>query len=419
MDKKKRVVVTGIGIIAPTGIGKGEFWESCKLGRSGIKPITRFNAEGYSCRIAGEISGFDPLDFMDSKAAKRSDRFSHLAVASAKLAVEDAGLNLDSIPKDRVGVYFGAAMGGMPFAEMQHEIFLEKGLGRVSPFLAESLFPGAAACKIAIALNVKGINNTLSTGCTASTDAIGQALDALRIGRADIIIAGGTEDPLGPITFGSFCIIKALTTTNDKPEKATKPFDLNRNGFALSEGSGTLILETLDHAVRRGAHIYAELAGYGCSCDAGHMVRPSPDGAELAGAIRLAISDAGMVPEEIDYINAHGTSTLLNDPAETKAIKNVFGELAYYIPVSSIKSAVGHTWGASGAVEAIASILAIHDQFIPPTINYETADPACDLDYVPNKGRHADLNGVISNNASFGGKNSVLAIKKFRNGKVV
>jgi 3-oxoacyl-[acyl-carrier-protein] synthase II len=418
VDKRKRVVVTGLGIIVPNGIGKEAFWEACKLGKSGIKQITRFNTEGYSCKIAGEITDFDPLDFMDAKAAKRSDRFSHLAVASAKLAVEDAELNLEKIPKDRVGVYYGAAMGGMPFAEMQHEIFLEKGLGRVSPFLAESLFPGAAACKIAIALNVKGINNTLSTGCTASTDAIGQALDALRNGRADIIIAGGTEDPLGPITFGSFCIIKALTTTNDKPEKATKPFDLNRNGFALSEGSGTLILETLDHAIKRGAKIYAELAGYGCSCDASHMVRPSPDGAELASAIRLAISDAGMVPEEIDYINAHGTSTLLNDPAETKAIKNVFGELAYYIPVSSIKSVVGHTWGASGAVEAIASVLAIQDQFIPPTINYETADPVCDLDYVPNKGRSASINGVISNNASFGGKNSVLAIRKFKNGKV-
>lgn len=419
MEKKKRVVVTGLGIIVPNGIGKEAFWEACKLGKSGIKRITRFNAESYSCRIAGEITNFDPLDFMDAKAVKRSDRFSHLAVASSKMAVEDAELDLERIPNDRVGVYFGAAMGGMPFAEMQHEIFLEKGLGKVSPFLAESLFPGAAACKIAIALHVKGINNTLSTGCTASTDAIGQALDALRNGRADIIVAGGTEDPLGPITFGSFCIIKALTTSNDKPEKATKPFDLNRNGFALSEGSGTLILETLDHAVRRGAKIYAELAGYGCSCDANHMVRPSPDGAELASAIRLAISDAGMVPEEIDYINAHGTSTLLNDPAETNAIKNVFGELAYYIPVSSIKSTLGHTWGASGAVEAIASILAIQDQFIPPTINYETADPECDLDYVPNKGRHANINGVISNNSSFGGKNSVLVIRKFKNGQIV
>ena len=419
MDKRKRVVVTGLGIIVPNGIGKEAFWEACKLGKSGIKQITRFNAESYSCRIAGEITNFDPLDFMDAKAVKRSDRFSHLAVASAKMAVEDAELDLERIPNDRVGVYFGAAMGGMPFAEMQHEIFLEKGLGKVSPFLAESLFPGAAACKIAIALNVKGINNTLSTGCTASTDAIGQALDALRNGRADIIIAGGTEDPLGPITFGSFCIIKALTTTNDKPEKATKPFDLNRNGFALSEGSGTLILETLDHAVKRGAKIYAELAGYGCSCDASHMVRPSPDGAELASAIRLAIIDAGMVPEEIDYINAHGTSTLLNDPAETKAIKSVFGDLAHFIPVSSIKSTIGHTWGASGAVEAIASVLAIQDQFIPPTINYDTADPECDLDYVPNKGRHANINGVISNNSSFGGKNAVLAIRKFKNGQVV
>jgi 3-oxoacyl-[acyl-carrier-protein] synthase II len=309
-------------------------------------------------------------------------------------------------------------MGGMPFAEMQHEIFLEKGLRRVSPFLAESLFPGAASCKIAIELNVRGINNTLSTGCTAGTDAIGQALDALRNDRADVIIAGGTEDPLGPITFGSFCIIKALTSNNGQPEKATKPFDLNRNGFALSEGSGALVLETLEHALKRDAQIYAELAGYGCSCDAHHMVQPSPDGAELANAIRLALNDAHISPDEVDYVNAHGTSTSLNDAAETKALKNVFGELAYFIPVSSIKSSVGHTWGASGAIEAIASILTIRDQFISPTMNYETSDPLCDLDYVPNVGRHANVNVVISNNASFGGKNSVLIAKKFENGCV-
>jgi 3-oxoacyl-[acyl-carrier-protein] synthase II len=411
---KRRVVVTGLGVIAPTGIGKETFWQACKEGRSGIKPITRFNTEGYNSTIAGEIRDFDPLDYMNTKQAKRSDRFSQLAVASAMLAVEDAHLNLEKVSRDRVGVYFGTAIGGMPFAEKQHEIFLEKGLGRVSPFLAEALFPGAGSCKIAIALNVKGVNNTLSTGCTAGTDAIGQALDALRNGRADIIIAGGAEDPLAPITFGSFCIIKALATGNGDPAKATKPFDLNRNGFALSEGAGVLVLETLDHALKRDAMIYAELAGYGCSCDASHMVQPSPGGVELANAIRLGLEDASVVPEEIDYINAHGTSTRLNDAAETKALKNVFGELAYHIPVSSIKSSIGHTWGGSGAVEAIASILAIRDQFIPPTINYDTADPECDLDYVPNKGRHANVNVIISNNASFGGKNAVLVIRKFQ-----
>ena len=419
MEDRKRIVVTGLGVVAPNGIGKEVFWRSCKEGRSGIKLITRFNTEGYSSTIAGEIRDFDPLDYMNTKQVKRSDRFAQLAVASAHLAVEDAHLNLEKIPKHRVGVYFGSAMGGMPFAEMQHEIFLEKGLRRVSPFLAESLFPGAASCKIAIELNLKGINNTLSTGCTAGTDAIGQALDALRNGRADVILAGGTEDPLGPITFGSFCIIKALTTSNGDPGKATKPFDLKRNGFALSEGAGTLVLETLDHAIKRDARIYAELSGYGCSCDANHMVQPSPDGVELANAIKLALEDARVVPEEVDYVNAHGTSTALNDAAETKALKKAFGELAYCIPISSIKSTVGHTWGASGAVEAIASVLTIRDQFIPPTINYDTADPECDLDYVPNKGRHANVNVIISNNASFGGKNSVLVIKKFHNGQIV
>ena len=419
MGNKKRIVITGMGAVTPIGVGKESFWESCKEGHSGIKPITRFNTEGYSSTIAGEIKEFDPLDYMNTKQVKRSDRFSHLAVASANLAIKDAQLDLDKISRDRIGVFFGSAMGGMPFAEMQHEIFLEKGLRRVSPFLAEALFPGAASCKIAIDLNLKGINNTLSTGCTAGTDAIGQALDALRNGRADVILAGGSEDPLGPITFGSFCIIKALTTSNGEPEKAIKPFDLNRNGFALSEGAGTLVLETLDHAIKRDAMIYAELSGYGCSCDANHMVQPSPDGDELANAIKRGLEDADLVPEEVDYINAHGTSTALNDAAETKAIKKAFGELAYCIPISSVKSTLGHTWGASGAVEAIACVMAIRDQFIPPTINYDTADPECDLDYVPNKGRHADIDVVISNNASFGGKNSVLVIKKFQNGKVV
>lgn len=410
---KKRVVVTGLGVIAPTGIGKENFWEACKEGRSGIKHITRFDTEGYISKIAGEVRDFDPLDYMNSKKVKRSDRFTQFAVVSSKLAAEDANLNLEKVCKERVGVFFGAAMGGMPFAEMQHQVFLEKGIRRVSPFLAESLFPGAASCHIAIELGATGINNTLSTGCTSGTDAIGQALDTLRNGRADVIIAGGTEDTLGPLTFASFCIIKALTPSNGDPTKATKPFDLNRNGFALSEGSGALVLETLDHALKRDAHIYAELVGYGCSCDAHHMVRPSPDGEELATAIKLALDDGDILPEEVDYINAHGTSTSLNDVAETKAIKNVFGDLAYCIPVSSIKSSVGHTWGASGAVEAIASILTIQDQFIPPTINYETADPDCDLDYVPNKGRHAKVDVVISNNASFGGKNAVLVMKKY------
>jgi len=416
MEERKRVVITGLCIIAPTGIGKEAFWQACKEGRSGIKQITRFNTEGYISKIAGEVRDFDPRDYMNSKKVKRSDRFTQFAVASAKMAVDDAHLNLENVSKERVGVFFGAAMGGMPFAEMQHEIFLEKGMKRVSPFLAEALFPGAASCYVAIELGAKGINNTLSTGCTAGTDAIGQALDALRSGRADVIIAGGTEDPLGPLSFASFCIIKALTPSNGEPAKATKPFDLNRNGFALSEGSGVLVLETLDHALKRDAHIYAELVGYGCSCDAHHMVQPSPDGVELARAIKLALDDGNILPEEVDYINAHGTSTVLNDVAETKAIKNVFGEIACFIPISSIKSSVGHTWGASGAVEAVASVLAIQDQFIPPTINYETADPECDLDYVPNKGRHAKVDIVISNNASFGGKNSVLAIRNFQNG---
>jgi 3-oxoacyl-[acyl-carrier-protein] synthase II len=411
------VVITGLGVVAPTGIGKSAFWDACKQGRSGIGPITRFDTDGYNSKIAGEVRDFDPLDYMAPKKAKRSDRFTHFAIASAKMAVEDARLDPEKLCKERIGVYFGTAMGGMPFAELQHSIFMEKGIGRVSPFLAETIFPGATSSHIAIEFDVRGVNGTISRGCSSGSEAIGQALDSIRIGRADAIIAGGTEDPLGPLTFGSFCIIKALATTNHEPQKATRPFDMNRNGFALSEGAGTLILESLEHAEKRGARIYAELKGYGCSCDAYHMVHPGPDGTELGNAMKLALRDANLGPEEVDYINAHGTATVLNDIAETKAIKQVFGERAYRIPISSIKSSVGHTWGAAGAVESIASVLAIHDRFIPPTINYETRDPECDLDYVPNEGRTADLNLVVSNSSSFGGKNSVLVISRFEDGR--
>jgi 3-oxoacyl-[acyl-carrier-protein] synthase II len=414
---KTRVVITGLGVVAPTGIGKEAFWGACKEGRSGIRSISRFDTEGFPCKIGGEVRGFDPLDYMAPKQAKRSDRFSQFAIASAKMAVEDGGLDLQKTPKDRIGVYFGAAMGGMSFAEMQHSIFMEKGLKRVSPFLAETIFPGATSCHIAIDLGAKGINETISTGCSSGTDAIGQALDAIRNGRADIMIAGGTEDPLAPLTFASFCVIKALTTSNGEPEKATKPFDLNRNGFALSEGAGALVLESLDHAEKRGASIYAELAGYGCSCDAYHMVHPSPDGMELSTAMRLALEDANVRSEDVDYINAHGTSTVLGDAAETKAIKRVFGERAYHIPISSIKSGTGHVWGAAGALESIACVLAIQDRFIPPTTNYETPDPECDLDYVPNEGRAANLDLVVSNSSSFGGKNSVLVVSRFAGGR--
>lgn len=415
MNNGRRVVVTGLGVIAPTGIGKDAFWQSCRDGRSGIRTITRFNSDGYDCKIAGEVDNFDPLDYMDPKKAKRSDRFAHFAIASAQMAISDAQLNLDKIEKDRVGVFYGAAMGGMPYAEMQHVIFMEKGLKRVSPYLAETIFPGAASCHIALEFGLRGINVTLSTGCSSGTDAIGHALDAIRSGRADIIIAGGTEDPLGPLTFASFVVIRALTRANDEPEKATKPFDLKRDGFALSEGAGCLVLEDLGHALKRGAKIYGEIAGYSSSCDAFHMVQPSPDGVGMSIAIKSAMRDAEITISDVDLIKAHGTSTTLNDVSETKAIKTVFGERAYRTPICSIKSSLGHTWGASGAIEAVACIMAIQDQFIPPTINYETPDPECDLDYVPNKGRYTRVEVVVSNSASFGGKNSSLVIRKYEN----
>lgn len=410
---KRRVVITGLGVVAPNGIGKDEFWNSLKEGKSGINKITRFDTSTYPCQVAGEVNNFDPLDFMDPKTAKRMDRFSQLSVACAKMALEDAGIEIGDSTLENAGVVVSSAMGGIPMAEDQHGLFLEKGLKRVSPYLAISVFSGAASSQVSIALGIKGCGNTIGGGCTAGTDAVGYAFDIIRNGEVDMVIAGGAEAPLAPLTFGAFCVIRALSTINGNPKRASRPFDAERDGFVMSEGGGIMVLEELGHALERGAHVYAEVIGYGTTHDSFHMVRPLPGGGQAARAIEMSLQNAKIQPDEIDYINAHGTSTPLNDKVETEVIKEVFGEYAYSIPINASKSMIGHAIGATGAMEIIITVLAIKDQFLHPTINYEYPDPECDLDYVPNVGRPAKINCALSNSFGFGGKNSALILKKF------
>jgi 3-oxoacyl-[acyl-carrier-protein] synthase II len=414
IKKKRRVVITGLGIIASNGIGKDTFWNALKEGKSGIKKITRFDASSYPSQIAGEVNGFDPMDYMSPDSVKRMDRFAQFAVTTAKMAVEDAELTISHKNNTSIGIVFASAVGGAVLTEKQYGLLLEKGLKRANPYLAISLFPGASSGQIAMELGVTGYNNTISTACAAAGDAIGHSFHAIRNKLADVIICGGSECPIAPLTFGSFCVMNALSTRrNNEPWRASRPFDRERDGFVMSEGAGAVILEELSHALDRGAPIYAEIIGYGTTCDAFHITQPSPDGAGTVRAIQIALRDADIKPEEVDYINAHGTSTPLNDRSETKVIKKVFGEHAYRIPLSANKSMTGHALGASPAIEFIASVLTIQNQFLPPTINYEHFDPECDLDYVPNKGRKAHINVVFSNSQGFGGKNVALIIKKF------
>jgi len=407
-------VITGLGVIASNGIGKEAFWNALKEGKSGIVKIARFDASSYPSQIAGEVDGFDPMDYMSPKSAKRMDKFAQFAVAVAKMAIEDSGLTISQNNNSNIGVVFASALGGMNIAESQHSIFMEKGLHRTSPYLAISLFSGAASSQIAIELGITGYNSTLSTACSAGGDALGHAFHAVRNNLANVIICGGTECPLAPLSFGSFAVINALSThRNNEPWRASRPFDKERDGFVMSEGAGAVVLEELTHALNRRAYIYAEFIGYGTTCDAFHMTQPSPDGEGTAKAIQTALNDANIKPEEIDYINAHGSSTSINDSHETKVIKKVFGEHAYKIPISANKSMTGHSLGASPAIEIVASALTIQNQFLPPTINYEYPDPECDLDYVPNKGRKAKVRTILSNSLGFGGKNVALIIRKF------
>ncbi len=417
MEKnKRRVVITGMGVIAPNGIGLDQFWDSLIHGRSGVKKISYFDASSYPSQIAGEVNNFDPTDYMNPKSARRMDRFSQFAVASTKMALEDAKLEVNEKTSGKIGISLGSALGGIPSAEAQHSIFIEKGLKRVDPLLATKIFSGACVSQVSIELGIKGHSNSIGGGCGVGTDSIGYGFYAIKNNLADIMITGGAEAPLAPLTYGAFCLIGALSKKNEDPTKASRPFDKERDGFVMSEGAGILILEDLESAIKRGAPIYAEVLGYGTTNDAFNMVHPIESGDQAIKAIEIAIEEAHIDPTDIDYINAHGSSTILNDKIETKIIKKVFGEKAYKIPISSTKSMIGHPMGAAGAIEVIASVLTLKYQFIPPTINYEFPDPDCDLDYVPNEGRKASINLVLKNSFSFGGKNSVLIIKKFFDG---
>ncbi|MFH2012148.1 MAG: beta-ketoacyl-ACP synthase II [Pseudomonadota bacterium] len=410
---KRRVVITGLGVIAPNGIGKDAFWDALKKGKSGIKKVTRFDVSSYPTKIAGEVTDFDPTEYMNPKSARRIDRFSQFGVACAKMAINDAKIEIEREDKDRIGVAVGSAAGALPLAEEQHSIFLEKGLNRVSPLFSTMLFTGNCGNQICIELGIKGYSTSISVACATGIDNIDYAFKMISYNKSDIMIAGASEAPLAPLTFGSFCLIKASSTSNDEPEKALKPFDKYRDGTVLSEGAGILILEELQHALDRGASIYSEIVGYGTAHDAYHLTQPLPNGEQGAKAIYLGLKDAGIKPTDIDYINAHGTSTPLNDKIETRTIKNAFGKYAYKVPVSSIKSMTGHALGGSGAIEAVSCNLVIENQFLPPTINYKYPDSECDLDYIPNVGRKADVNILLLNSSAFGGKNSVLIMRKF------
>lgn len=410
---KKRVVVTGLGAITPIGNTVEEFWGNIRNSVCGIGTITRFDPSRLDCRVAAEVKNFEPARHMDAKDARRMALFTQYAVAAAKMAWADAGLDKGGSDPERVAVVLGNGIGGAEIHDEGYKTLFERGPGRLSAMTIPKLISNEAAGNISIALQAKGIAHTINTACASSTDAIGLALDAIRAGRADVVISGGTEAAITEFCVGGFCALKALSTKyNDTPAKASRPFDLNRDGFVMGEGAGILVLEEYEHALRRGARIYAEVAGYGGTGDAHHLTAPHPEGEGAVRAMRLALQDAGLALQEIDYINAHGTSTPLNDPMETKAVKAVFGDHARRLKMSSTKSMTGHLMGAAGAIEAIACVLALRDQFFPPTINQETPDPACDLDSVPNRGVSGPVRAALSTSLGFGGHNGVLAFRK-------
>lgn len=412
--EKRRVVVTGAGVITPNGVGKEDFWNSMVQGRSAVRQVSHFDASSYPSHVAAEVSGFDATNYINPKSARRMDRFGQYAVACTRMALDDACLEVNDKNCDKMGIAIGSALGGIPSAEEQHTVFVEKGLRRVDPLLAIKIFPGGATSQVSIEFGITGHSNTIGGACAAGTDNIGYAFWAIKNGLIDIMIAGGAEAPIVPLTFGAFCLIGALSTRDGDPTRASRPFDKQRDGFVMGEGAGVVVLETLEHALKRNAHIYAEVLGYGTTNDAYHMAQPSPTGNQAMRSIQLALEEANIKPTDIDHINAHGSSTPLNDKIETKIIKQIFGEYAYKIPISGNKSMIGHGLGAAGAIEFVASVLTLRNQFIPPTINYEFPDPECDLDYVPNKGRKASITTVLKNSYGFGGKNSSLIIRKYQ-----
>jgi 3-oxoacyl-[acyl-carrier-protein] synthase II len=408
-----RVVVTGLGAVAPIGIGVETFWQNLVNGVSGVGPITRFDASKHDCRIAGEVKGFDPLRWLEKKEVRKMDLFIHYAIAAAQMAVDDAALKVTSENAERVGVFIGTGMGGVPALEESHRILMERGPSRISAFFIPSIITNLAAGQISMRFGMKGPNSCVCTACATGNHAIGDAFRLVARGNADVMVAGGTEAVITPLTIGGFAAMRALSTRNDEPTRASRPFDKDRDGFVMGEGCGVLILESMEHALRRGARIYAELVGYGMSADAYHMTQPAPDGEGAARSMRLALADGGVVPAEVDYINAHGTSTPTGDVNESQAIKSVFGEHACKVAVSSTKSMTGHLLGAAGGVESVITVLTIHHGQIPPTINYEVPDPECDLDYVPNVARSLPVQVALTNSFGFGGTNASLVFRKF------
>jgi len=408
-----RVVVTGLGAVAPIGIGVETFWQNLVNGVSGVGPITRFDASKHDCRIAGEVKGFDPLRWLEKKEVRKMDLFIHYAIAAAQMAVDDAALKVTSENAERVGVFIGTGMGGVPALEESHRILMERGPSRISAFFIPSIITNLAAGQISMRFGMKGPNSCVCTACATGNHAIGDAFRLVARGNADVMVAGGTEAVITPLTIGGFAAMRALSTRNDEPTRASRPFDKDRDGFVMGEGCGVLILESMEHALRRGARIYAELVGYGMSADAYHMTQPAPDGEGAARSMRLALADGGVAPAEVDYINAHGTSTPTGDVNESQAIKSVFGEHACKVAVSSTKSMTGHLLGAAGGVESVITVLTIHHGQIPPTINYEVPDPECDLDYVPNVARSLPVQVALTNSFGFGGTNASLVFRKF------
>ena len=411
-DKSRKVVITGMGALTPLGNTVDEFWQGCVEGRSGISWITLFDNSAYPVKVDGEIRDFDATQYMDRKEARRMARFSQLSVAAAKMAIADSGLKLEEEDTTRIGVLLGNGNGGYPETDDAMRTIVSRGGSRLDPFYMSKILPNIAAAQIAMQFGLRGYNNTVTTACAASTQAMGDALDIIRLGRADVMIAGGGEAGICELGLAAFHIMRALSTREDEPLKASRPFDANRDGFVCAEGAALFVFETLEHAERRGARILAEIAGYGATSDAYHVVAPCVDGEGAQRAMKMAIYDAGLTEEDIDYINAHGTSKPANDASETAAIKGLFGERAYGIPISSTKSMIGHTLGASGAIESVACLKAIETGILPPTINYETPDENCDLDYVPNEARKVSkVRAVLKNSFGFGGQNACLVFK--------
>jgi 3-oxoacyl-[acyl-carrier-protein] synthase II len=417
-----RVVVTGLGALTPVGNTVDEFWSALMQGTSGIGPITRFDAEAktesgefqFVTRIAGEIRNFDELKYIDKKEARRLDPYLKYAMACAVMAVEDSGLDTGKVDANRFGTLIGSGIGGITTLLDNHRTLLDKGPDRVSPFFVPMLIINMASGLVSMRFGAKGPNSSVVTACATGNHAIGDAFKLIQRGAADVMIAGGAEAIIVPLTIAGFCSMKAMSTRNDEPQKASRPFDADRDGFVCGEGGGVLILESLEHAVRRGARIYAEVIGYGMTGDAHHMTAPDPEGDGAARAMTGALADAGIAPADVGYINAHGTSTPYNDKFETMAIKRVFGEHAHKLAVSSTKSMTGHLLGAAGGVEAVATVLSLHRGMLPPTINYETPDPECDLDYIPNHARKQDVEMALSNAFGFGGTNATLAFRAYR-----